>query len=898
MSWIKGKLNKKIIWLRIDLPAFLAFVFFAGLIFIYLIPGFERVMMDRKRTMLQEISSSGYSLLEHYYSLERKGKLSRTEAQELACSSIGSIRFGTDKKDYFWITNMKPEMIEHPYRKDLNGKDLTGFQDSRGKYIFVEFVNAIASTGESYVDYMWQWNDDSTRIVPKLSYVRHFKPWGWIIGTGIYIEDVKSEIRKIEKRALFISGIIALAIIILLSVITRQSHIIEQKRRKTEENLIRSKELYQTLAEAATEGVLIWSANGIQANKILLSWIGYKEDELMNRKLAEVFSSPDADDASDPERFYDLLLNRRYGECQLIARDGNIIKAHSDFSRLILGDKKAVMALIKPVKHTLTGMTFSPSADLMNSVSAGFFRISFGKKNRFLMATRPALGILGYDNIMELTSVPVESFFASPDQFRILKKRIGTKEPALNMVLELKNRSGVHFHALVSVLVVEQNYPELWCEGSIEYLKPSENEELRIDPVPPRYYSSFIMETPVNVIMKKPEEYPPETPLNNVGLDRSIAFAYEIMLSTGERSLSVIRDDGTTAGFITERDIIDSLSSQSNVIAETICKAAGTDDLRKAFLRMQNIAISMIFGKADPVTVTSFISGVADLICERSVHLCIEAAGPPPCRFAFIQTGSAGRKEQTLFTDQDNAIIFEDTTEKLLPAARKYFMNLGRMVNEMLAETGYNLCKGNNMAGNSEWCQPLSVWKRYFSDWIRIPDPQNLLEISIFFDFRHCYGELSLTDNLRNYIGSSLITSDIFFHHMTSAWKNFDPKARTLEYESTDVKRIMMPLTGITRLYALKNGITSYSTTARIITLYERNHFSVSLLRDSIRAWRDLSDLRLLHQALSILEGREPDNNIDLTLAGAGTISSANMAVKAVSNLILMACNDFYATDI
>jgi len=898
MSWIKGQPNKKIIWLKIDLPAFLAFIFFAGLIFLYLIPGFENVMMDRKRVMLQEISSSGYSLLDHFHSLEKNGTLTREDAQKMACSAIGSIRYGTDKKDYFWITDMKPVMIEHPYRSDLNGKDLSDFRDSKGKIIFVEFVKAVSETGENYVDYMWQWNDDSTRIVPKLSYVRLFKPWGWIIGTGIYIEDVRSEIRKIENRASIISGIIALAIIILLSEMTRQSHRIEQKRRKTEEDLIRSKELYRTLAEAATEGVLIWSANGVQANKTLLSWLGYQADEIMNRKFVDLLYSPDIDNAEDSESFYNTLQNRRYGECELRPREGKPIKAHSDFSRIILGDQKAVMAVIRPVKQTTTGMFFSPTSDLLNSIATGFFRISFGKKNRFLTATGPALQMLGTDNLQDLLSAQVEPFFASPGQLRLIKKMVATREPVLNMVLNLKNMQEVRFNALVNVIVVEQNYPELWCEGTIEYLSPTENDEMRIDPVPAGYFSSFIMKAPVSTIMRKPEEHPSVIPARTIESNKTIAFAYDIILSTKDRSLSVTSDDGSVVGIITDREIIDSVSYPQIAISDTINKAAGAADLRIAYLMMQDLVISMILGKADPLTVSVFISQVADMICERAITLTIGEAGTPPCRFAFIQTGSAGRMEQTLLTDQDNAIIFEDVDDSLFPSAQKYFTGLGRRVNEMLAAAGYNLCKGNNMAGNPAWCQPLAVWKKYYSDWIRIPEPRNLLEISIFFDFRHCYGESSLTESLRDYIKNDLITSDIFFHHMTSAWKSLHPSSVSLESEKTDVKKLMMPLTGIIRLYSLKNGINAHSTNARTIALFEGKYFSISLLRDSLKAWRDLSFLRLSHQVSCILENREPDNNINFTLAGTDAIYRAGMAVTAVSNLILKAGNDFYANEI
>ncbi|MCI0522684.1 MAG: cache domain-containing protein, partial [Bacteroidales bacterium] len=162
--------------LKVDLPAMLAFILFAGMIFLYLIPAFEKVMMERKRNLIHEMTSSVYSLLEHYHSMEAEGLLNSLTARAEARSAINAIRYGEDLKDYFWITDMHPRMIAHPYRPDLNGKDLSDFHDSMGKAIFVEFVRAVSSEGESYVDYMWQWNDDSTRIVPKLSYVRLFEP--------------------------------------------------------------------------------------------------------------------------------------------------------------------------------------------------------------------------------------------------------------------------------------------------------------------------------------------------------------------------------------------------------------------------------------------------------------------------------------------------------------------------------------------------------------------------------------------------------------------------------------------------------------------------------------------------------------------------------------------------
>ncbi|MBW6500995.1 MAG: cache domain-containing protein [Bacteroidales bacterium] len=156
MRILSGKRLKKIFMLKIDLPALLAFALFAGLIFFYLIPVFENVMMDRKRHLIHEITSSAYSLLDYYHSRENSGELGREEAKERARAAISTIRYGDQRKDYFWITDMHPRMIVHPYRSDLNGKDLTNYRDSKGKTIFVEFVRAVSQSGESYVEYMWQ----------------------------------------------------------------------------------------------------------------------------------------------------------------------------------------------------------------------------------------------------------------------------------------------------------------------------------------------------------------------------------------------------------------------------------------------------------------------------------------------------------------------------------------------------------------------------------------------------------------------------------------------------------------------------------------------------------------------------------------------------------------------
>jgi signal-transduction protein with cAMP-binding, CBS, and nucleotidyltransferase domain/PAS domain-containing protein len=941
--------RRRILILKIDLPALLAFAFFAGLIFFYLIPGFEKVMMDRKRNLIHEITSSAYSLLEHYHSLELKGTLSTEQAKEEARAAIGAIRYGETLKDYFWITDMHPVMIFHPYRPDLNGSDLTDFRDSKGKAIFVEFVKAVSPTGESYVDYMWQWNDDSTRNVPKLSYVKLYKPWGWIIGTGIYIEDVKSEIHRMELSALIISGIIGIGIIILLIVISGQSHKIEQKRNKAEEDLRKSKELYRTLSEAASEGVLIWSLHGLQANKILLSWLGYTEEELKTITFHEIFISPEIKEIVDPESLYEELNSRRFIESFIRIRNGNLINTHAEFSRIIIGEMRAVLFVIRPVNTLTVQAGISQDTRLFNNISTGFFRISYGRKGRFLYASKAAIGIFGFNSFQEILPYTFDSFFFDQDQLRSYKYELASKKPFLNKEILLKKKSGSCLWVMVNIVIIGSDSSEIWCEGTIEEIAASFFQNSLIPPDLAMFSSTFILKCPVSAFMLPPvncienltvkdaikimkeknthflivmnkslepvgvaeagdigfriaEGGSPETeifrwmrsPPDFISQDTEIADVFGIFGASTKKYLLATDDENKLTGIITSSELAYALSGSPELLCSEISNAKSSADLLATFLKCRRMAVSMIFGKADPYSISLFISSVADEICRKVLILCIEERGEPPCRFAFLQTGSAGRREQTLLTDQDNGILFENCEGERLKKANEYFLSLGRKVNAMLAETGFLLCKGDNMAGNQKWCQPVSVWKRYFSDWINNPGPEELLTISIFFDFRFCFGDPGLSDELSKYVRNDLKTNDIFFHHMSSAWKHFTPSLHNTPGGKTDIKRILMPLTGIIRLYSLRNGITGYSSIERILELYSGHYLDEQMLRETIKSWKDLTSLRLLQQASDINSGIEPVNIVDLNIDNHDLQYSAEQAIKTINNLMLKAASDFY----
>ncbi len=151
-------------------------------------------IQDAREAQLHAVVDSATAIAAAQEKEEREGRMTRAEAQAAAARAIGTIRYlGAE---YVWINDMHPKMVMHPIKPELNGQDLSTYKDPNGKRLFVAFADTVRANGAGVVDYLWP-RPGSDAPVPKLSYVRGFQPWGWVLGTGVYVDDLATARRHL-----------------------------------------------------------------------------------------------------------------------------------------------------------------------------------------------------------------------------------------------------------------------------------------------------------------------------------------------------------------------------------------------------------------------------------------------------------------------------------------------------------------------------------------------------------------------------------------------------------------------------------------------------------------------------------------------------------------------------
>ena len=365
-----------------------------------------------------------------------------------------------------------------------------------------------------------------------------------------------------------------------------------------------------------------------------------------------------------------------------------------------------------------------------------------------------------------------------------------------------------------------------------------------------------------NVMSREPVTLPPG------------ALAYEaamVMAREGFRHVLVTEPDGTLRGLVSERDLFSLQRVGLRQLSASLRKADSIATLISLGKDIRELTHNMMAQGVAAEQVTQLISTLNDLLTSRIIELECAASGlQRPDKFCWLALGSEGRLEQTFYTDQDNGIIFGVPAGETADAMRQRLLPVAKRINEALADCGFPLCSGGIMASNPKWCLSLEEWQGTFAEWIDHGSPEDLLNASIFFDFRSLHGDASLAASLRAWLTKKISGVPRFLHQMAAnALRNRPPLGVIRDFVVGQQQTLDIKLNGTTpfvdaaRILSLACGSTATNTVQRLRDIAGPMHIGDMEIEGWVEAFYFLQTVRLLHQYERSAKGEAMNNHID-----------------------------------
>jgi len=345
-------------------------------------------------------------------------------------------------------------------------------------------------------------------------------------------------------------------------------------------------------------------------------------------------------------------------------------------------------------------------------------------------------------------------------------------------------------------------------------------------------------------------------PLRTVSASTPVYEIWRTILDAGVHHLPVV-EGGEVRGVLTSTDLLRYNASGPVAAMRLVEGLPGREALAGHATRVARMAGALLAGGLEPFVIGGFVARLNDTLLARILRWA-EAELPPPAPYAWLVFGSEGRMEQTLLTDQDNALVHADGT----PESRAWAAAFARRVNDDLEAAGFPACPGGYMA--TRWQGPRDEWVERFGGWIHRPTPLALLEASIFFDFRRAHGTLDVSalEEARARTGDARV----FLAALAKGALSFRPPAGLLLRLRGDTSRIdlkaaaISPIVFLARVYGLEVGAHTSGTIGRLQAACEAGRIALDTFETLAEAYRFLLRLRLREQLRALAAGRAPTN--------------------------------------
>jgi len=342
-------------------------------------------------------------------------------------------------------------------------------------------------------------------------------------------------------------------------------------------------------------------------------------------------------------------------------------------------------------------------------------------------------------------------------------------------------------------------------------------------------------------------------------VDSSVHRA-RVTLTRGRLShLVLVEQDGQLFNLLLPEDLPGFREGGAEALVERINLADNVDSMAEAASAVRRRGHELFANGMGIEALCKWMSGLNDLISIRVIELVADEFDLPPVSWCWMVFGSEGRLEQAFASDQDNGLIFQPDNEADTNAVRNALLPFAQAVNRALDLCGFMLCPGDIMAGNPHWCMSVEEWRRRFGSWLDQPDPEALLNASIFFDFRPLYGQDDLVDELHQWLLPLPAQRPRFLRGMTEqalgcapslGWfGNFRYDGGKRYPRTIDLKmRGTRPFVDAGRIWALQHGVWTTNTVERLRAVGQATNRQTSDTAASIEAFDFVQRLRIQRQ--------------------------------------------------
>ncbi|HQR29125.1 MAG TPA: DUF294 nucleotidyltransferase-like domain-containing protein [Anaeromyxobacteraceae bacterium] len=370
-------------------------------------------------------------------------------------------------------------------------------------------------------------------------------------------------------------------------------------------------------------------------------------------------------------------------------------------------------------------------------------------------------------------------------------------------------------------------------------------------------------------------------PLRQVDASLAVHEAWAVLLEANVHHLPVVRD-GQIVGVLTDTDLLKHTSQGPVAVLRLVEKLPSRESLPGYARKVTEMVAALLAGGLRPFVIAGFVAQLNDALLKRILHWAHEDLGEPPAPYAWIALGSEGRREQTLLTDQDNALVFADEGAD----HREWYTALADRANADLAAAGFPKCPGGYMARNH--AGTLTEWRDRFAEWVGDPTAQRVLEAAIFFDFRKVAGGLDL-DPLQDVL-DTVQRREGFLRSLVRQALDFRPPSTLVlrlrgGATELDLKRQgIAPVVFLARCYGLAVGSHARNTLERLHAATRAGLMGADASATVIEAYRFLLGLRLRMQLQMLSEGKPATNVVSLSQLSAIERSRLKDSLRAISS--------------